>query len=58
MKNYIYKFIASQENNESVMLEFNNLCDAVEHGSTFLECSPDDVEKPAFTIVRRERDEC
>lgn len=58
MKNYIYKFIASQENNESVMLEFNDVNDAMEFGSTFLECSPDNVEKPAFTIVRRERDEC
>ena len=58
MKNYIYKFSASQENNELVMLEFNDVNDAMEFGSTFLECSPDNVEEPAFTIVRRERDKC
>lgn len=58
MKQYVYKLIVSQENSESVVLEFNYLCDAMKFAEMFLECSPDDVEKPAFTIVRREKDKC
>ena len=58
MIGYYYKFIASQDDGESIMEEFNYLADAIQFGTTFLECSPDHIRKPAFTIVRvRKEDE-